>query len=260
MEDARGLPEWLVSGRTSGVVNASGVLDARRLGRRREGMIGRFGVSMKSVVNLPTGTGKTLNFVAVAHEAARQGHRLTVVVKGRYELAKFEDELEAARAGLGGNTGNPTRPDYFSLDSEPYAPRRLRARTAPVAEYKALCGRAVEWEMSGRDREWREAAGDRRTRNPAARRAVVIRSEGRCENPECLLPDLPYRTKAGEPLLEVDHIDDHASGGRDHPAAMIALCPNCHRNKTHGAGQAELAERLRKVAADLHDAWDFGVA
>lgn len=98
-------------------------------------------------------------------------------------------------------------------------------------------------------------AGDRRVRNPAARRAVVIRSGGRCENPECLLPDLPYRTQAGEPLLEVDHIDDHADGGRDHPAAMIALCPNCHRNKTHGAERAALTERLRKVAAKRHATW-----
>ncbi|MBT2410839.1 MULTISPECIES: HNH endonuclease signature motif containing protein [Streptomyces] len=70
-----------------------------------------------------------------------------------------------------------------------------------------------------------------------------------------MLPDLPYRTKAGEPLLEVDHIDDHAGGGRDHPAAMIALCPNCHSNKTHGAERAALTERLRKVAAERHATW-----
>ncbi|MFB6951211.1 HNH endonuclease signature motif containing protein [Streptomyces niveus] len=83
----------------------------------------------------------------------------------------------------------------------------------------------------------------------------MLRSHGRCENPECLLPDLPYRTNAGAWLLEVDHIDDHAGGGRDHPAAMIALCPNCHSNKTRGADGAVLTEQLREVAAGLHAAW-----
>ncbi|MEU2130294.1 HNH endonuclease signature motif containing protein [Streptomyces sp. NPDC091387] len=73
------------------------------------------------------------------------------------------------------------------------------------------------------------------------------------------MPKLPYRTTAGEPLLEADHIDDHAGGGRDHPAAMIALCPNCHANKTRGAGRAELTERLRWVAVGLHAAWEASI-
>ncbi|MBQ1158051.1 HNH endonuclease [Streptomyces sp. A73] len=57
---------------------------------------------------------------------------------------------------------------------------------------------------------------------------------------------------ADEPLLEVDHVDDHALGGRDHPTAMIALCPTCHAVKTRGAEGSMLRERLRKVAAELH--------
>ncbi|MFI8367664.1 HNH endonuclease [Streptomyces sp. NPDC085466] len=57
---------------------------------------------------------------------------------------------------------------------------------------------------------------------------------------------------AGATLLEADHSDNHADGGRDHPAAMIALFPNCHRNKTHGAEGPELTERLRAAASELH--------
>ncbi|MEU6886015.1 HNH endonuclease signature motif containing protein [Streptomyces viridosporus] len=68
------------------------------------------------------------------------------------------------------------------------------------------------------------------------------------------MPDLPYRTVAGRPLLEVDHIDEHAAGGRDYPSTMIALCPNCHANKTHGAGRAELKQRLRAEALRRHEA------
>ncbi|MFI8490361.1 HNH endonuclease [Streptomyces rubrogriseus] len=100
----------------------------------------------------------------------------------------------------------------------------------------------------------RETTTERRERDDGARRAVLRRSEGRCENPECLLPDLPYRTTMREPLLEVDHIDNHAAGGREYPSAMIALCPDCHANKTRGADQDELGERLRVVALQRHQA------
>ncbi|MGW1018687.1 HNH endonuclease signature motif containing protein [Streptomyces niveus] len=141
------------------------------------------------------------------------------------------------------------------LRPEPYAPRRLRARPTTGVRYRMLCSRVDDNEARGKDKNCRQAEVRRRVRSSAARAAVMLRSRGRCENPECLLPDLPYRTNAGAWLLEVDHIDDHAGGGRDHPAAMIALCPNCHSNKTRGADGAVLTEQLRKVAAGLHAAW-----
>ncbi|MGP4052336.1 HNH endonuclease [Streptomyces sp. 2A115] len=50
----------------------------------------------------------------------------------------------------------------------------------------------------------------------------------------------------------MDHIDDHATGGRDHPSAVIALCPNCHANKTYGADRETLTEILRTEASRLH--------
>ncbi|MFE4535828.1 HNH endonuclease [Streptomyces scopuliridis] len=254
--DARVTPESLGRGRTFGAPATAYALDADRMSSRREGMIGQFGMGLKSAMSLPTGTGKTATAMAVAIEAVRQGQRLTVVVKDNHAVAGFRAELEAVLAGLDEAAANTTAPDVLRLVPQPYAPRRWRARVSPSAEYRALCKRVVEWEESGRDQKRWEVAGDRRVRSSAARRAVIIRSGGRCENPECLLPDLPYRTKAGQPLLEVDHIDDHASGGRDHPAAMIALCPNCHRNKTHGADGAELVARLRGVASNLHTQWE----
>ncbi|MFF7366102.1 HNH endonuclease [Streptomyces sp. NPDC008125] len=257
MEEALGLPSWLVSGRTSGTSETNGVLDARRMEPRRGGALGRYGVGAKSVRGLITGTGagKRESALAAAMEIVSQGKRVTVVVKDRRELAEFEAAAEAAWSGLDVvPSGEPARSE-FRLVPEPYAPTRLRARPAPVAEYQALCAKAGSWEVSGRDQERRVVRGDRRVRNPAARSAVLIRSGGRCENPECLLPDLPYRTSAGEPLLEVDHIDEHAGGGRDHPSAMIALCPNCHSNKTYGAERSVLTERLRETAAERHAAW-----
>ncbi|MEU5708712.1 HNH endonuclease signature motif containing protein [Streptomyces flaveolus] len=131
----------------------------------------------------------------------------------------------------------------------------MRVRVVSVeAAYNAACEALWEREAAGSHEVRRATTTGRRDRDDAARRAVLRRSEGRCESPECLLPDLPYRTTTGAPLLEVDHIDNHAAGGRDYPSAMIALCPDCHANKTRGADQDELRERLRVVALRRHQA------
>ena len=83
-----------------------------------------------------------------------------------------------------------------------------------------------------------------------ARQAVLLRSQGRCENPRCT-GDIQDRTDRGEPILEVDHIQDLAQGGPDQPAQMIALCPNCHAIKTRGRTSEEPQEgpsRSREAA------------
>ncbi|WP_406490632.1 HNH endonuclease [Streptomyces sp. NBC_01604] len=150
---------------------------------------------------------------------------------------------------------DPTTPGELLLREEPFARRRMRAKTVPWrARYGELRLRAETWEAAGRDQNRVFTSGERRVRSGAAREAVLLRSQGRCENPDCLLAVLPYRTTAGQPLLEIDHIDDHAQGGRDHPGAMIALCPNCHANKTRGADRSALRERLRGVAQALDSA------
>ncbi|MEY9490955.1 hypothetical protein RKD26_006834 [Streptomyces calvus] len=41
---------------------------------------------------------------------------------------------------------------------------------------------------------------------------------------------------------------------------MIALCPNCHANKTRGAGRAALREHLRPVARERDAAQDSDAA
>ncbi|MEV5748336.1 HNH endonuclease signature motif containing protein [Actinoallomurus sp. NPDC052308] len=123
----------------------------------------------------------------------------------------------------------------------------------PEADYARLC------ELVAR-RESR-TYGQRRTRianDPirvgVARRAVLLRSEGRCENPGCAKP-APDRNDRGEPLLEVDHIEQLADGGRDHPVQMIALCPDCHQVKTHGQSRHQLIPVLAQQARELHDQW-----
>jgi 5-methylcytosine-specific restriction protein A len=63
-------------------------------------------------------------------------------------------------------------------------------------------------------------------------------------------PDVTLRGRA---ILEVDHVDDLALGGPDHPRHMIALCPNCHAAKTRGSKRGQLTRHLRELAAGLHN-------
>ncbi|MEV0066116.1 HNH endonuclease signature motif containing protein [Amycolatopsis sp. NPDC050768] len=88
-------------------------------------------------------------------------------------------------------------------------------------------------------------------RNRKARDAVLLRAANKCENDRCT--GMPSDTTAdGSAILEVDHVDDLALGGPDHPSGMIALCPNCHAAKTRGRRRATLTRHLRVRAAALH--------
>ncbi|WP_158886702.1 HNH endonuclease signature motif containing protein [Amycolatopsis anabasis] len=123
-------------------------------------------------------------------------------------------------------------------------------RTGMATEYARLC-RVVE-------RGEPVNSGKRTTRtttspfrSACAREAVRLRSAGRCENPGCTGQPEDV-TDSGKPLLDVDHIEDLALGGRDHPEQMIALCPNCHRIKTHGSTREHLRAKLREVARSRH--------
>jgi 5-methylcytosine-specific restriction protein A len=123
----------------------------------------------------------------------------------------------------------------------------------PNDDYARWCAMVVRREA--------ETYGKRRTsttndpiRLGPARRAVLLRSQGRCENPACDLP-APDLTARGEPILEIDHVNDLADGGRDHPVQMIALCPNCHAVKTRGRTGERLRATLLTAARERHESW-----
>ena len=116
--------------------------------------------------------------------------------------------------------------------------------------YKHLCSRAdIFWRNRNTVRAERTTSDLFRSRD--ARRAVLLRSGGRCENPRCA-GDIQDRTDRGEPILEIDHVQDLALGGPDHPAQMIALCPNCHAIKTRGRSREELRPVLLQAARNHH--------
>jgi 5-methylcytosine-specific restriction endonuclease McrA len=65
-----------------------------------------------------------------------------------------------------------------------------------------------------------------RIRSQAIRLYVLRRAKGDCEG---FGNRGPFRTAEGTFYLEPHHTHRLADGGPDHPARVIALCPNCHR-------------------------------
>ncbi|MGI5162156.1 HNH endonuclease signature motif containing protein [Microbispora sp. CA-102843] len=123
-------------------------------------------------------------------------------------------------------------------------------------QYRKLCASVERKEAVNHDRTTR-IASDRYFRSADARMAVMLRAQGTCENPDCGGQPTDVTDK-GDAILEVDHVDERATQGRDHPANMIALCPNCHAIKTRGSTRRDLKRKLKTLAERLHreaEAW-----
>ncbi|TDD59427.1 HNH endonuclease signature motif containing protein [Actinomadura rubrisoli] len=126
--------------------------------------------------------------------------------------------------------------------------------SAPLDTYLRLCRMIEVAEVRGDHDRITRSAREQPVRSSAAVKAVLIRSAGRCENPVCTgQPNDVMRN--GDPILEVDHVHDRATWGRDHPIQMIALCPNCHAIKTRGRTAEQLRELLLSEARARHNAW-----
>jgi 5-methylcytosine-specific restriction protein A len=69
-------------------------------------------------------------------------------------------------------------------------------------------------------------------RSRDVRNYVLARANGNCEG--CALP-APFVRSDGNAYLEPHHLRRLSDGGPDHPAQVIALCPNCHRRVHFGA-------------------------
>ncbi|WP_291982233.1 HNH endonuclease signature motif containing protein [Candidatus Accumulibacter sp. ACC005] len=78
------------------------------------------------------------------------------------------------------------------------------------------------------------------SRAVAIRRYALERAQGTCE---ACKADAPFKAKAG-PFLEVHHVVRLSDGGPDHPAHVIALCPNCHRRAHYSVDAGSFNEGL----------------
>ena len=157
-------------------------------------------------------------------------------------LQDADDDAILADAGLA---------DDDIADDEVAADDVVVARSSLEEEYRRLCGIAGTGDPSTRFGQPRMSVDILRLES--ARRAVLLRSEGHCENPSCTGEPQDI-TDAGRPILDVDHIQDLAKGGPDQPEQMIALCPNCHAIKTRGRSREQLRDELFTVARQRHEA------
>lgn len=156
------------------------------------------------------------------------------------------------------NIEHPPPPGILPAEPAPplAAPAPLPRKTAEVppqtTRYQQLIAIVERREPATRGKR-RTSEVSRPERLDAARAAVLERCKGRCENPDCA-GQPSDTTDAGLPILDVDHVEDIAKGGRDHPVSMVALCPNCHAMKTRGRRREELRQTLREVASRAHAA------
>jgi 5-methylcytosine-specific restriction protein A len=77
-------------------------------------------------------------------------------------------------------------------------------------------------------------------RAEAIKRYALLRAKGECE---ACNQSAPFKTRSG-PFLEVHHVFRLADGGPDHPANVIALCPNCHRRAHYSVDAEQFNDRL----------------
>ena len=69
-------------------------------------------------------------------------------------------------------------------------------------------------------------------RNPDVVAEALLRANGVCES--CSNPAPFSRASDSTPFLEVHHVKSLSDGGEDTLDNVIALCPNCHREKHYG--------------------------
>ena len=196
----------------------------------------RWFASNQPASGLPTLVYNLVRYSGEARVAA------VATVTGRY-LQDADDDAILADAGLA---------DAGVADDEVPAGDVIVARSPLEEEYRRLCGIGAGTGDRG-PRLGRPRVSVDILRLESARRAVLLRSEGHCESPHCTGEPQDI-TDAGHPILDVDHIQDLAQGGPDHPEQMIALCPNCHAIKTRGRTREQLRQELFTVASQRHQA------
>lgn len=87
-----------------------------------------------------------------------------------------------------------------------------------------------------------------RARSIAIKLYVLQRASGICEG--CEEP-APFLKLDGTPYLEPHHTHQLADDGPDHPAHVIALCPNCHRRAHHAKDATAFNNSLIKALLSI---------
>lgn len=97
----------------------------------------------------------------------------------------------------------------------------------------------------------RSTSATYRIREAAIRLYVLARAGGSCEGCRA---DAPFARADGAPYLEPHHTTRLADDGPDHPARVIALCPNCHRRAHYSGAAKAFNDSLKKKLHRLEGA------
>ena len=126
-----------------------------------------------------------------------------------------------------------THRPYHSRPKWPLQSKRLSTKSEQVQAFdlSALRRRALEAASTDKQSDANTAKRNVYERSAAVREYVLARAAGRCEG--CGV-EAPFIAKSGQPYLEPHHIRRVSDGGPDHPAFVVALCPNCHRRVHSG--------------------------
>lgn len=94
-----------------------------------------------------------------------------------------------------------------------------------------------------------------RARSVAIKLYVLRRAAGQCES--CRF-EAPFDKPNGDPYLEPHHTTRLADDGPDHPAHVIALCPNCHRRAHHADDAIAFNTKLKRLVHALESKQNRG--
>ncbi|MFJ1934283.1 HNH endonuclease [Kitasatospora sp. NPDC088160] len=146
----------------------------------------------------------------------------------------------------------------YRLDPDPASEKisqgALDSRVAPGrSTYRTKVEALEQLLTAAESSKAREVTHTEPMRRRNVRDMVIDRAGQRCESPECGNPDFYAERRKGGPVLEVDHVQDFRFNGPDHPANMIALCPNCHAVKTHGVDGERLRELFVAAVRERHE-------
>lgn len=78
-------------------------------------------------------------------------------------------------------------------------------------------------------------------RDPNVKAWVLKNSKGECEYCK---KNAPFKTKEGNPYLEVHHVCRLSDGGSDTIQNTVALCPNCHKEIHYGEQKRDIQDKL----------------
>ncbi|WP_266080625.1 HNH endonuclease [Haladaptatus caseinilyticus] len=167
----------------------------------------------------------------------------TVTTTGTVENNKLSETTDANSSESDGTVSvrgsNSTMGPIDELVVEKESPKTSRVSN----ELRSLRRKAEQAASTDPTRDTSQTGGGSRyQRAQPIKEFVKTRADGMCE---ACGEAAPFENRAGEPYLEVHHIDELGKGGEDHPSKVVALCPTCHKRIHHGQKGGKINEELR---------------